>query len=131
MVDLTRLARALGLVFLGYFLGWPVLAVLDAVFAGGFHVNWFDDAATWWAWPVPCIFPPLSAVLTIDFFRRLHRGQLRPSQVSGYRFVALLLVAGAAFAVSRYWEPLLVSGLCALPMFLPAKKRAAATAGER
>jgi hypothetical protein len=131
MLDLTRFARALGFVFLGYFLGWPVLGVLGAIVVKGFHVTWFDTVASWWTWPVPCIFPVLSAVLTVDFFRRSSRHQLRPTQVGGYRFVAFLLVFGASFAVSRYWEPLAVSGVFALAMLLPAKKRAAAAAGER
>ena len=131
MLDLTRLARGIGFVFLGYFLGWPVIAVLNAVFAGGFDLLWFDRVNGWWTWPVPVVFPFLSAVLAVDFFRRLLRHQLRPSQVSGYRSVAFMLTAGAGFALSRHWEPLLLSGLCLLAMLFPAKKRAAASTGER
>ena len=47
MLDLTRSARTLGFVFLAYFAAWPVLAVLEAVLAGGLHVHWLDDAGTW------------------------------------------------------------------------------------
>ena len=131
MLDLTRLARGLGFVFLGYFLCWPVIAVLDAVFAGGFDVRWFEQVGRWWTWPVPAVFPVLSAVLAADFFRRLRGHQLRSTQVGGYRFVAFLLTVGAGFALSRHWEPMAVSGLCMLLMFLPAKRRAAAPSEER
>jgi hypothetical protein len=130
MSEFTRLARALGFVFLGYFAGWPVVAILDMVIGGALHQTWFDALPSWWAWPVPCIFPVLSAVLTVDFFRRLHRQELTTPQVGTSRFVAVLLVAGAAFALSRYWEPLAIGALCALPVFLPAKKRAVAAPGE-
>jgi hypothetical protein len=131
MLDLTRLARTIGFVFLAYFAGWPLIAVLEAVFAGGFGIPWFERLGEWWIWPVPVIFPVLSAVLTVDFLSRLRGRRLRPTQVSSYRFVALLLAVGAAFALSRYWQPLLLSCLFALPMLLPAKKRAAASTGER
>ena len=124
MLDLTRLARTLGFVFLGYFVGWPVIALITII-------TGFDRLAGWWTWPVPCLFPVLSAVLTVDFFRRLRDHRLTPSQVGGYRFVAILLTVGAGFALSRYWEPLAVSALIALPMFLPVKKRAAAATGRQ
>jgi hypothetical protein len=131
MLDLTRLARALGFVFLGYFAGWPLLFVLMAVFVGGFHLTGFEVVGTWWTWPVPCIFPVLSSVLTVDFFRRLRAHRLTPSQVGSCRFVAFLLVVGAGFAASRHWEPLAISSLIAVPMFFPVKKRAAAATGQR
>ncbi|TFV53402.1 hypothetical protein [Blastococcus sp. TF02A-35] len=130
MLDLTRLARTLGFVFLGYFAGWPVLAVIGAVLTKGFDVTGFEQVFTWWIWPVPVVFPVLSAVLAVDFFRRLRGRGLRPSQVTGYRFVAFLLTCGAAFAISRHWEPLAVSAVCMVLVFLPAKKRAAASAGR-
>ena len=82
-------------------------------------------------WPVPCLFPVLSAVLTVDFFRRLRDHRLTPSQVGSYRFLAVVLVGGAAFAAVRYWEPLAIGALLALPMFLPVKKRAAAATGRQ
>lgn len=124
MLDVTRLARTLGFVFAGYFAGWLVVALI--VIATG-----FDRLADWWTWPVPCIFPVLSAVLTVDFFRRLRNRRLTPSQVGGYRSIAVMLALGAGFALSRYWEPLALGALIALPMFFPAKKRAAAATGER
>ena len=80
---------------------------------------------------MPAVFPDLSAVLAVDFFRRLRQHQLRTTQVGGYRFVAFLLAMGAGFALSRHWEPLLVSGVCMLVMLLPATKRAAASTGGR
>lgn len=124
--DFTRPARALGFVFLGYFVGWPVLALLSIAVGG----SWTDRLTTWWTWPVPCVFPVLSVVLAVDFFGRLHRHELTTRQVGTSRFVAVLLVAGAAFAVARYWEPLLVSGVLALATFLPVKNRAATPAAE-
>ena len=130
MLDLTRLARGLGFVFLGYFLCWPVIAVLDAVFAGGFDVRWFEQVGRWWTWPVPAVFPVLSAVLAVDFFRRLRQHQLRTTQVGGYRFVAFLLAIGAGFALPRQWEPMVISGLFLLLMLLPARARATAPPGE-
>ncbi|RBY97115.1 hypothetical protein DQ237_05925 [Blastococcus sp. TF02-8] len=131
MLDLTRFARALGFVFLGYFLGWPVLAVLGAVLSGALDLTWSDQVLTWWTWPVPVTFPVLSAALLADFLGRLRRRRLTTSQVGGYRFVAFLLACGAGFAVSRHWEPLLISGLCLLAMMFPAKKRAAGPEGRR
>ncbi|RBY91456.1 hypothetical protein DQ244_08970 [Blastococcus sp. TBT05-19] len=127
MLELTRLARGIGFVFLGYFAGWPLLAVLGAVLTRGFDVQGFERVVEWWIWPVPGIFPVLSVVLAVDFFRRLRGHRLRPAKVGSYRFVALLLTFGAGFAVSRHWAPLLISGLCLLAMFAPVKKRAAAS----
>lgn len=130
MLDLTRLARGIGFAFLGYFAAWPAIAVLT-ILGEALGVTSFDVVATWWTWPVPGVFPVLSAVLAVDFARRLRVHQLRPTQVGGYRFVAFLLTVGAGFALSRHWEPMAVSGLCMLLMFLPAKRRAAAPSEER
>lgn len=129
MFDFTRLARGFGFVFLGYLVGFPVLAICTAILVGGFHLHGFDPVLVWWQWPLPCLFPVLSVILVVDFYRRLRGGQLSTSQVTGHRASAAFLALGACFAGPvGHWAPALASGGCFLLLLLtPTKKRATAS----
>lgn len=131
MFDFTPLAKVVGLALAAYFLAWPALAIVLGILAYGFHIDKVPSWVGWMNWPIPVVFAILSLVLVVDFFRRLSSRQLSSSQVGGYRMAAVLMVFGAAFALSSaHWLPIAVSGVVLLLLFLPLHDKTVPSTGE-
>ncbi|MGI9156297.1 MAG: hypothetical protein ACR2FG_06625 [Marmoricola sp.] len=131
MFDFTPLAKVVGLALAAYFFAWPALAIVLGILAYAFHMNDVPSWVGWMNWPVPALFAILSVVLVVDFFRRLNLGQLTTTQVGGYRMSAVLMVFGAAFALSSaHWLPITVSGVALLLLFLPLRDKTVPSTGE-
>jgi hypothetical protein len=121
--DLTRLARTTGFVFLAYLccipLGAIVLAVVGVSTGKTLSIDFLWWGAVW-------VFPVLAIVLAVDFFRRLGSGRLTVTQVPGYRFVAVLMVLGAAFGLgSGVFVPAVICLVCLPAMCVPTRRKAA------
>lgn len=132
MFDFTPLAKTVALSFLVYFLLFPVGAVLLLV--SHYTVGWDDAAASMLGfvnWPLPVLFPLLSVVLLVDFFRRLESARLSTTQVTGYRVAAGFMVFGAAFGLSSgHWLPTAVSAGALLVLLVPTRGRATPSTWE-
>lgn len=105
--DLTPVAYVCAIIFLVYFCTLP--------FA------WFLVGAKGWSWSA-LIFPVLALALLLDLRRGLRRGEITVTQVVGYRFAGVLMVAGALFGAGERWAaPAVTAVLCVGLFAWPAK----------
>jgi hypothetical protein len=123
MLDLTRLARSIGFVFLAYLVAILVCAIVTMI-VGVSTGNTLDMDFLWWG--AVWVFPVVAIVLAVDFHRRLGSGRLTASQPAGYRVVGVLTTVGAAFGLGAdVWIPAVISLVCLLTLCVPTKRKTA------
>ncbi|MGZ4749009.1 MAG: hypothetical protein ACXVYY_18175 [Oryzihumus sp.] len=122
MFDFTKVSRAVGFLLVAYIAAWPVLGVALLPFR-----STVSGAAVRGALldVVPWVFVIGSAVLAVDFFRRLNHRRLSATQVTGYRASGVMVVFGSTFALAHgFWEPTVLTGLLFLVMLAPTRGKA-------
>ncbi len=121
MLDLTRLARTIGSVFLAYLASILLCAIVAMIVGVSTGTN-LDMDFLWWG--AVWVFPVLAIVLAVDFHRRLGSGRLTASQPAGYRYVGVLMTFGAAFGLGAdVWIPAVISLVCLITLCVPTKRK--------
>lgn len=131
MFDLTPLARIAGWLLPIYLLAFPVLAILFVSLNAATGAD-TPNGDVMGIYP-PILFALVAIVLAYDFHRRLRSAQLTTTQVSGYRFVGVLCMLGAAFGLAQLshgatWIPVAVAAVSLAAMCRPTKSLAVPSA---